>query len=343
MAGSLPEDLEVRLSLPNWVDIPEGAGGRAHYKQAARVACHIFASDREAWMRNPRPTLHDWRSLVGQFLKELGISDASPADPDKDGDPQGFRKMLENSIPCGGGVSFRFVSESSAAGLAGLRRVESGEEKRGLKLLVIDVGAGSTDIGYVIRTVLSKEEEVEERLIQLPPANTCQTAGNALTDSIVGIYRGRGKPITRDEAETIKTTGVDSEWLTDPSVDDWARSIANHVHAYMLGISDKRWLPYPPGLQILITGGSGVVPGLREKIASAVAQALRERRVTGDVIDMTKPMSLLLEGPGAKEANRLAVALGAADRDLPKLWYTPKIDPPMLRPTVKMPPSFTGS
>jgi hypothetical protein len=335
--GTQPSATEIRFSLPNWVDIDEGAVGRACYEQAAKIACHIFAVDREAWSRNARATREEWRSRVNESLTILGISD----DSEIDDNPQGFRMMLGKDYPSGGGVSFRFVSESSAAGLAGIRRSEM--SGGGLKLLVIDVGAGSTDVGYVIRAIPPKEERVKETLCQLPPANTCQTAGEALTNRIVEIYRSRGKNITFDEAETIKTTGADTDWLTHSAVDEWIRSIADHVRAYVLAIPDLCWLPYAPGLQVLITGGSGIVPGLREKIISAVTQALRERRVSGDVINETKSVNLMLNGPGAKEANRLAVVLGAADPNLPKGWYTQKIDPPMLHPTVHVNPSWTGS
>lgn len=337
MVGICPNELEIRFSLPNWVDIAAGAVGRACYEQAAKVACHIFTADREAWLRNARPIRDEWRSLVNDTLKALEISD----DSEIDDDPQGFRVMLGKQYRSDEEVSFRFISESSAAGLAGLRRSEMGNDNRLLKLLVVDVGAGSTDVGYVIRAIPPKEERVKETLCQLPPANTCQTAGGALTNRIVEIYRSRGKNISFDEAETIKTTGADADWLTHPAVDEWMRSIADHVRGYVLGIPDLRWIPYVPGLQVLITGGSGVVPGLRDKVVSAVTQALRERSISGGVINETKSVNLMLTGIGAKEANRLAVVLGAADADLPKGWYTQKIDAPLLHPTVHVKPSWT--
>lgn len=335
--GIRPSEIEIRFSLPNWVDIAEGAVGRACYEQAAKVACHVFAADREAWSRNARATRDEWRSQVEDSLKILGISD----DSEIDDNPQGFRVMLGTDYRSDEEVSFRFVSESSAAGLAGLRRSEMGDDNRPLKLLVVDVGAGSTDVGYVIRAIPPKEEKVRETLCQLPPANTCQTAGEVLTNRIVEIYRSRGRNISFDEAETIKTTGADAEWLTHSAVDEWIRNIADHVRAYVLGIPDLRWIPYAPGLQVLITGGSGIVPGLREKVVSAVTQALRERCISGDVINETMSVNLVLSGLGAKEANRLAVVLGASDPNLPKGWYTQKIDPPMLHPTVHVKPSWT--
>jgi hypothetical protein len=227
--------------------------------------------------------------------------------------------------------------------LAGLRQANGSDSGYLLKLLVVDVGAGSTDVGYVIRSMPPRDEEVKEALCQLPPANTCQSAGEDLSRRIIGIYRTRGKHITLDEAEVIKITGAETDWLTHPTVTEWMRSVAEHVRAYVLDIPDQRWLPLMPGLQVLVTGGSAVVPGLREEIVNAAVQALRQRGMTSDVIDKTQPMRLSLDGPAARDANRLAVAIGAADPDLPRLSYFSRLDPPMPHTNVKTPPSWTGS
>jgi hypothetical protein len=334
-----PEDLEIRFSLPNWVDIAEGSVGRACYEQAAQVACHIFANDRDAWSGNSRPTHATWQSIIVGALKSLNISDETEIDKD----PHGFRSLLRKKVNVDQGVCFRFVAESSAAGLAGLRQANGSDSGYLLKLLVVDVGAGSTDVGYVIRSIPPKDEQVKEALCQLPPANTCQLAGEDLSRRIIGIHRTRGKHITLDEAEIIKTGGAETDWLTQPAVKEWIRSIGDHVRAYVLDIPDQRWLPHMPGLQVLVTGGSGVVPGLREEIVNAAVQALRQRGMTSDVIDNTQPMRLSLDGPAARDANRLAVAIGAADPDLPRLSYFSRLDPAMHHPTVKPPPSWTGS
>lgn len=336
--GRGPEKIDVRFSLPNWVDIAEGAVGRACYDQAARVACHMFASDREAWSRTPRPLREEWQEQIRRALELLNMSDDSPIDTDR----QGFRSMLQRQYDVREGVKFRFVAESSAAGLTGLRVTEEDESRYLRKILVVDVGAGSTDIGYVIRSIPPKDSGASEALCQLPPANTCQTAGEDLTRRIVEVYRSRGEEIGFDEAERRKTVGGDEEWLGHPAVAEWIRSIAEHVRRYVSDISDKRWLPEMPGLQVLIAGGSGVVAGLREAILSATTEGLRQRGISVNVINATSSMSLKLEGPAATDANRLAVALGAASEDLPRLTYFQKLDPPMPTKTVRFPPSWTG-
>ena len=336
--GNRPDEIDVRFSLPNWVDIAEGAVGRACYEQATSVACYLFASDPGAWQAVSRPMREKWQELVQSALKVLDISDDCEIDTDR----QGFRSMLQRTHGAAGGVRFRFVAESSAAGLAGLRRTDEEENKYLRKILVVDVGAGSTDIGYVIRSVPPKDVGTSEALCQLPPANTCQIAGEDLSRRIVEIYRSQGRDISLDEAEIIKIAGEDSEWLTHQAVTDWIHGIAEHVRGYVYGIPDRRWLRYLPGLQVLVTGGSGVVAGLREAILSAAADGLRQRGISSSVIGATIPISLALEGPAAQDANRLAVALGAASEDLPRLSYLQKLDPPMQEPTVRVAPSWTG-
>lgn len=313
--GSTGKDadvVEIRFSLPNWVDAEEGAVGRASYEQAARVACYIFAGGRHEWSRVPHPVREDWQEIVRQALDVLDISDESEINRD----PEGFRSVLKRTFEIGEDLEFRFVAESSAAGLTGLRdvEVEMEDSKYLRKILVVDVGAGSTDIGYVIRSIPPRASDTREFLCQLPPANTCELAGADLSRRIMAISRSRGEHIGFDEAERRKTVGEDKDWLTDPAVVQWKRGIAEHVLSYVQNIPDMRWLPNLPGLQVLVTGGSGVVAGLREEILAATRDGLLRRAVSPDVIDATSLMDLRLEGRPATDVNRLAVVLGACWR-----------------------------
>lgn len=333
-----PDALDIRLSLPNWVDTAEGAVGRACYEQAARVACHLFMGGRERWSQSPHPTREQWRHEVDETLRALNISDECEIDTS----PDGFHSMIDNLYNAGGGVQFRFVAESSAAGLAGLRRVAEIDEGHLVKILIVDVGAGSTDIGYVLRSRSRVESGPKEVLCQLPPANTCKIAGEDLSRRIVEIYRSRGEDIGLDGAEAIKVGGEEISWQAHPAVGDWIRGIGEHVGAYAWGIRDQRFLPDVPGLKVLVTGGSGIVPGLREGVLAAVVDALRGRGVRADVISATTPMTLALGGPAARDANRLAVALGAASEELPRLSYHESLGPRVSsRPRVMRPP-WTG-
>jgi len=335
-----PDTIEGRFSLPNWVSIEGAAAARSNYLQAARIACHIFDRDREAWKRDSQPIRSNWRTTVQQALKDLEIS----YETEMPAGAKDFATLLKQSFKVSPNMTFRFVAESSAAGLTGLRDVEAQREGRRFlrKLLVIDIGAGSTDIGYVLRTIPQGAATADEALIQLPPANTCRVAGEELSRAIVEIYRVRGKRITTDEAENLKITGDQSDWVNQPSVNAWRETIAEHVRSYATDISDLRWLPDQPGLQVLLTGGSSVVPGLGEKILEVVKSALTERGFDDSVVRLTSLMTLDLTGPAAANANPLAVALGAASEEFPDLNYYPELGPPMPHQTVRRKPDWTG-
>lgn len=335
--GIEPGIVDIRFSLPNWVGSDNAAAARSSYEQAARVACHIFAKERRGWSRDPSPNRETWHATVKGVLGELEVSD----DVDATTVTQNFATLIRHTFPVAPDVTFRFVAESSAAGLTGLHDVEAVLEghKYLRKILVVDVGAGSTDIGYVLRTIPPGGGEA---LIQLPPANTCRFAGEELSRSIVEIYRSRGERITDAEAEIIKTVRGDKAWLNHPAVDEWRTRIADHVLSYVSDLPDKRWLPGEPALQVLITGGSGVVMGLGEKVLEAVKKGLERCAAPRRIIDGTSLMNLSMEGPAANDANRLAVALGAASDDFPKLGYFNELEPPMPHAPIRRNPGWTG-
>ena len=284
VASKQPDLLEIRFSLPNWVDIDSGAVGRATYEQAARVACNIFVADRTSWVQEQQPRRLVWQKRVSRALDELGISDDLPIDHH----PQGFRTLLKQECKINDNTRFRFVAESSAAGLTGLLRSDQEDALGVLKILVVDVGAGSTDIGYLLKT--------KQALCQLPPANTCQIAGENLSRRILDIYRSRGRQISFDEAELIKTTGSETGWRKHPTVKDWINAIADHVREYVSVVTDKRWLPYQPGLFVFVTGGSGVVPGLDKALLDATIDGLRSQKISATVRG-TKGLTIALRGP----------------------------------------------
>jgi hypothetical protein len=337
-AGKELDELDVRFSLPNWVGI-DRTFGRALYDQAAQVACHIFVSDRHAWLRDSCLLREDWQERVRQALSVLDISDDSVRSEHRD-----FALLLERKpFSVGSGLNFRFVAESSGAGLRGLRNAEMeaeiGKKKYLRKILVVDVGAGSTDIGYVIRS--PSPDHSEEFLRQLPPADTCTIAGKNLSERLQEIYRRRGKDIAFDEAEKIKILGPDKEWLTDPAVDQWKAGIAAHVRRYVSDVPDENWLYSLPGLKVLVTGGSGAVAGLKEEVLKACIDGLRlrRRRVPLGVVDDTSPMVLRQEG--TEDVNRLAVAFGAASEYFPNLRYCSDLPAPIRHPTVRPVRSWT--
>lgn len=330
-----PKTIDVRFSLPNWVGIDEAAAARSMYEQAARCACHIFLNDRKAWLRTPSPSREGWQKTVKRALVNLNLSD------DLEIDKAGFRSAIERIFEIDGTMTFRFVAESSAAGLTGLREFEDEAAPRFLrKILVVDVGAGSTDVGYVLRT--RSADGAEEVLVQLPPANTCKVAGEALSQCIVEIYRSRGDKIGFDDAELRKTTGSGEDWVSHSSVTEWKRGIAEHVEQYVRDIADERWLPYALPLHVLVTGGSAIVSGLREEILSAARNGLIKRNVDRKIIESTVLMTLDTQGPRANDVNRLAVVIGAASQELPRLSYHDNLQPPERETPVRAAPGWTG-
>jgi hypothetical protein len=133
----------------------------------------------------------------------------------------------------------------------------------------------------------------------------------------------------------MKISGRNSTWTTSPTVTDWVEKIASHVYSYVQSLPDKRWLPFPPGARVLLTGGSAVVPGLKDAVVQAVKNGMKANAIDARVIRGVDAMDLALKGPTAREANRLAVCLGSSDADLPRLAYHPRLDSPAIHPKVR--------
>jgi hypothetical protein len=196
------------------------------------------------------------------------------------------------------------------------------------KLLVVDVGAGSTDIGYMLR--VRSITTSKENLYFFHPASSFNVAGNELTDEMVRYYAARGEPLTYSRAEARKLQST--KWATLPFVDIWKKRISEHVREYVSGIPDFRWLPAPVSLNVVLTGGSGLVPGLSEAVKKAVFDSLQARAVQSATLDRIvvrgDHLPHLSLGNEAEYARR-AVCLGAADRDKPGFKHMDKMDPPI--------------
>jgi hypothetical protein len=141
------------------------------------------------------------------------------------------------------------------------------------------------------------------------------------------------QPITHAEAEARKLQ--QTKWTELGFVDLWRARIAQAVGEYVSGIPDDRWLPQPVGLNVVVTGGSGLVPGLKDQIKAAVISALDRRgcghRTSGKV---AVPGEHLPNLPFSAEAEyaRRAVCLGASDADRPGCTYMAKMEaPPKIR------------
>ena len=119
------------------------------------------------------------------------------------------------------------------------------------KLLVVDIGAGSTDSGYMLRTDTSRARSLN--WLWLPAAVALPRAGRWLTDRIRQDWLQQGRPGTEAEAEDYKTGGTE-DWYTRHYVKAWCESIAEHVGDYIEHVPDSTRLPRNPPLEIVVTG-----------------------------------------------------------------------------------------
>jgi hypothetical protein len=320
--------VEVGFSLPNWLaeDTRRATIAAGHFCEAVEVAIHIAASQKATDL--PAPGKPFSISRLKQWIADARA--AIGKDHDKHPTIEAVNKTAFSLTP--EGPKWRFIVESGAAGLPYLRAMKLSNRPgvAGLaKLLVIDVGAGSTDVGYMLKT--SNVTTGAPTLYYFHPASTFAEAGNALTEELVKYHRAQNKPLTWAEAELEKI--ADTSWHKLPFAQLWIRHICDHVAQYIHGVPDERWLPMPVKLHMVVTGGSGLVPGLRKQLHDAVIATLARRKfdfktdenLSVDAVDKYKP-TFNLETEA--EVARRAVSFGAADPDKPGFRYMLKMDAP---------------
>ncbi len=317
--------LSIGFSFPNWV-VDSGKRYRVaarNFTEAALVAMDLHAH--LAVSRLPTPgkafPIDEWRAIVSDSRQRLGAAQRQELD---------VESITQSSFNVEGGEGiWSFLMESGAAGLPYLRAmdVEVVPGCPGLaKLLVIDVGAGSTDVGYMLR--VKNRNTGEEKFYYFRPASSFPEAGNVLTEEIMKHHAHRNQPLTYREAEARKLQR--SDWCNLPFVGAWIRRICAHIQTYLEGVPDERWLPMPVSLEVVITGGSGLVPGLSDAIGEAIREALESRRYGGAVkkVNLTSRHLPQLTFRTEAEYARRAVCLGAADTNKPGFRYMEKMGPP---------------
>lgn len=320
--------VEVGFSMPNWLaeDTDRATIAAGRFCEATRVAIHIIA--RQKAVDTPAPGEPFSISRLKQLVADARATPCE--DHDKYPTIEAVNRTAFSLTP--EGPKWRFIVESGAAGLPYLRAMALANRPGvgGLaKLLVIDVGAGSTDVGYMLKT--SNVTTGAPTFYYFHPASTFAEAGNALTEELVKYYRAQNSAITWAEAEAEKI--ANTSWHKLPFVQLWIRHICDHVAQYIRGVPDERWLPMPVTLHLVVTGGSGLVPGLKKHLHDAVIDTLGKRKfdfrtggkISVDVVDKYKP-TFNLEAEA--DVARRAVSFGAADPDKPGFRYVPKMDAP---------------
>jgi hypothetical protein len=325
VAGTSFKGAELGFSFPNWLaeDGRKSAVAAQNFCEAAQVAVAVVLQcpdDATPHPGKPYP-IAKWKrtidatraGLAGTQLSSITLESANRTEFCLSGD----------------GPTWRFIVESGAAGIPYLRnmRLPKNLGVRGLgKLLVVDVGAGSTDVGYMLRTI--NVQSGEPTFYHLRPASALPVAGNQLTEDLQKHFRAQDRLMGYREAEAQKTSG--SSWGNLPFVSAWIKQICDHVETYVHGIPDHRWLPVEIPLNIVVTGGSGLVPGLREKLVESVQNALSARNFESKTCKAVRAVNRYeprFDFKTEADVARRAVCFGAADPDKPNFRYVPKFDP----------------
>ena len=329
-------DLTYRFSHPNWIS-PDKVTALSYYRDAAVVAlssCGYASSwpiDQDVF----HLSIPDIRNIVVSHQKIITALLPLPQLYDH----SKYQSCLRGTIS---EVVWELVFESCAAGFPYLVETEpelfdpdtfeESQHQWVRKILVVDIGAGSTDAGYMLRTIKldpRTQKPVSPLLIWLPAHDALEKAGNWLSDRIREDRIKQGYPnATLDEAEDYKTSGV-TDWHGKQYLSEWCEAIAGHIADYISVIPDKTRLPKTPPLQVVVTGGSSAVPKVKEHILERVKDALRARGVGAGVCDASSlilPSISTLRGGGSTEIQcaQLAVCFGASHPRFAELTHYPK-------------------
>lgn len=315
-------DIELRFSLPNWIgdDLEHRTAHKRMFQTAVAVTGLLGELGFAGLPRVGQETdVDEWRTRVGSVLRTSGcraLFELTSPNPEET-----FCVLPRQNI------RFRLVAESCAAGFPQLEQLlipadrPSKTQDHWVKLLVVDVGAGSTDAGYFIS---SRRINGDLLLNYLKPARTLDYAGEQLTEMIREFYyRTKNRDMTIQEAEILKL-GAPDEWKDQQFVSDWTERIAKSVASYIFYVPDEARLGETsiPGLKILMTGGSGLVGGIGNAIREQVVDALMRRGVASNVASRTEVLELTLDWPEDRiDRARRAVSIGAGSGRLAQLKF----------------------
>ena len=147
--------LDIGLSMPNWISDGSSKHIRAaqNFCEAAAVAVACSTSQGPKAQPQQRFAKKEIRNSVQNAVNALGgAAGLRKYAPD-------WATMTRTAPPTFQykDAKWRFIVESCAAGLPYLRT--RGKDSRFRKILVVDVGAGSTDVGYLLKTETREGDE----------------------------------------------------------------------------------------------------------------------------------------------------------------------------------------
>lgn len=347
VAGSLRQNslqlhescpIHLCFSLPNWVgEDPAEQAARRRMFETTVVVCALVLDRALSGMPSPGDgtEISAWAADIERLRNSVPCRAAvAQYVPTFEGLVRG-EFAFERMTP----LSWRLAAESCAAGFPELKPLllQPSESRRmrdhQIKLLVVDVGAGSTDVGYFVSTRNLARGECF--LQYLPPAPTLEYAGERLTELLRSNYASLGRRMTTEEAELHKLSAPE-QWRDAPFAREWRGRIAEYVAGYVSHIPDERFLrdPYIPGLRIVMTGGSGLVDGLGEAVRERTVEALQRRFPLNAVAEMTRVSDSERDAPIQDPIDRArrAVSLGAGDPELADLSYREAFQAPGAAP-----------
>jgi hypothetical protein len=313
--------LPVRFSHPNWIE-PESIPSLQNYRDAVVVALSGFFD--VLCHGTPEGAIKAPIQCLREFVKDNKQISGLPSFPPA----YSYDEYQACATGAVGTLSWALVFESCAAGFPYIVSSPAGLVAPWIrKILVVDIGAGSTDCGYMLRTIQHGKNEGKPLLIWLPSAPAFERAGNWLTDQILADWRNQGQTQrTKAEAEDYKTSGV-TDWYHKPFVKEWCNSITERVEHYMRNVRDEIRLPRDPGLEIVITGGSSAVKPIGEHILGGVIFALTARGISPNLIKATTIVGPPKQMPGGGYTDvqyaQLAVCLGASHPGLTQFKHYP--------------------
>lgn len=249
----------IAFSYPNWL----GADDRPaveNFRAAALTAVRIMANSPQSIPMPGKPI--SW-SDIGALVQKYKVNPA----------PSQSVGVSRETVD---GIEVRFVIESVAAALPVLNLLEQKNESY-RRLLVVDVGAGSTDIGYVC--IYRDTENEDFHFVFFAPHPAFGNAGEVLTKKYLSVKRSG----SMQEAELSKISDSEAGRLRlvlGPVLESWNNEIARNAEQYCAGIELHSMQKATVPVDLVLTGGSSAVQDLSEAVRAHSSDGLL-RRIPG--------------------------------------------------------------